>query len=115
MVVYITKGEVILLDANNEELAFLSGHKVRHPETGKAYNSDAMYVYEKGDDRAYIRLNGNDAIVAYSSVVWENPGWETKYLRFAAEGTLHLKLKGVESVYKGLATLEIMDFFGKKK
>ncbi len=113
--VYITKGEDIILNAINEELSFLSGHKIHHPETGKAYNSDAMYIYENGDDRVYIRLNGGDAIVAYTSVEWENPGWETKYLRFGAAVTIDMKMKGATSVSKGLATLEIMDFFGKKK
>jgi len=39
-------------------------------------------------------LNGKDAIVAYTSVEWENPGWETKYLRFAAEVALDMNLKG---------------------
>ena len=113
--VYITKGENVLLNANNEELSFLSGHKVQHPETGKTYNSDAMYIYEKGKEKTIIRLNGGDKIVAYTSVEWENPGWETKYLRFAAIANLDLNLNGVRSIAEGLATLEIMDFKGKKK
>ncbi len=113
--IYLTKGDEIFLDANNEELAFLSGHKVHHPETGKSYNSDVIYVYEKNNDHVLIRLNGGDSIVAYTSVEWENPGWETKYLRFAAQVSLDLRLKGKLSASKGLATLEIMDFFGKKK
>jgi hypothetical protein len=113
--VYITKGEEVILNAINEELSFLSGHKVYHPETKKTYNSDAVYIYEQGNDKVYIRLNGADSIVAYTSVEWENPGWETKYLRFAAQITLDLNMKDNPSINKGLATLEIMDFFGKKK
>ena len=113
--IYITKGEEIILNANNEELSFLSGHKTLHPETGKAYNSDALYIYEKENDKAFIRLNGADAIVAFTSVEWENPGWETKYLRFAADVNLDLNMKKEKSVSRGLATLEIMDFYGKKK
>ena len=112
--VYITKGEKVLLNANNEELSFLSGHKVQHPETGKSYNSDAMYIYEAGNDKAVIRLNGENKIVAYTSVDWENPGWETKYLRFAAKINLELNMNGINILDTGLATLEIMDFKGKK-
>lgn len=113
--VYITRGEEVLLNAINEELDFLSGHRIKHPETGKSYNSDALYIFEKGEDKAFIRLNGAEAIVAYTSVEWENPGWETKYLRFAANVYVDLFLKGNNSLSKGLATLEIMDFYGKKK
>lgn len=113
--IYITSGEEVILNAVNEELSFLSGHKVFHPETGKKYNSDAQYIFENGNNKAYIRLNGGDAIVAYTSVEWENPGWETKYLRFAAQVTLDLNLNSKRSISKGPATLEIMDFFGRKK
>lgn len=113
--VYLTKGSDVLLNVNNEALSFLTGHIVFHPETGKAYNSDVMYIYESGNDKAYIRLNGADNIVAYTSVEWENPGWETKYLRFAAGVSLDVSLEEKNFDSKGLATLEIMDFFGKKK
>ncbi|WP_025683580.1 hypothetical protein [Paenibacillus maysiensis] len=44
---YLARGEEVLLDAINEELTCLEGKKIPHPDTGKPISSDCIYLYEQ--------------------------------------------------------------------
>jgi hypothetical protein len=111
--IYVAKGEDVIVDAVNDEVVSLDGVKVRHPDTGKRINSDCIFIVREDLGDATVRFAGHD-IISTQQFPSSSAEWEAWYLRFAAETTLDIRVDGKEVQAKGPSVLESMDFFGRK-
>ncbi|MET4898574.1 hypothetical protein RN629_15675 [Sphingomonadaceae bacterium jetA1] len=111
---YVARGDDILVDAFNDDVVCLEGVKIPQPDTGKHVSSDCIYLVERGDLSASVRFDGQHTVIA--SFQWANSSsnWETWYTRFPAKVTVDIRQSDGPAVRTtGSGTLENMDFFGR--
>ena len=112
---YVARGEEMLVDAVNAQLTCLEGVKVAHPDTGKRISSDCVYIIDEGPQAgSTARFNGNKTVVASFPFTNSSLDWQTWYTRFAATVSLDVNdADGTRLQAADPGTLEVMDFFGR--
>jgi hypothetical protein len=101
---YVAKGDEVLVDAVNEELVFLEGIKVTNPDTGNAINSDTILIVNENIGQASVRFTGGQ-VVATSRPDRSSDDWEASYARFASTTTLDIRVNGHDIQAKGPSVL----------
>ncbi|MFE2998099.1 hypothetical protein ACFXG4_24190 [Nocardia sp. NPDC059246] len=112
---YIARGEEVLVDAINNQLTCLEGAKIAHPDTGKRISSDCVYIVDEGPQAGgTVRFNGNKTVVASYPFTNSSIDWQTWYTRYAATVTVDVNdTDGARLQASDRGTLEVMDFFGR--
>ncbi|KAI8648193.1 CrtC domain-containing protein [Fusarium keratoplasticum] len=113
---FIVQGDEVLVNAVNEQLVCLEGVKRSHPVTSKPTSTDCIYlVNSAGEGAAEVRFNGQSKVVATFPFPTTSKDWETWYTRYAGLVTVNI-VDGEKRIRTSdLGTLEVMDFFGRKK
>jgi len=111
---YLAKDNEVLINAVNDDVVFLEGEKVAHPESGKKISSDCMYIVKNDSgEYNYIRFQGGDIVATFP--FGEDDEWETYYARYISETILDLKINGEHFKGEAHSTLESMDFKSRRK
>lgn len=111
---FVGRGEEVLVDALNNELICLDGHKIPHPITGKKISSDCIYIVEREGENSQIRFKGQGNPVASFVRPQASGEWETGYARFAALVSIDISSNEKQIHTSGIGTLEHMDLLGRK-
>ncbi|KAH7234319.1 hypothetical protein B0J15DRAFT_571429, partial [Fusarium solani] len=113
---FVVQGDEVLVNAVNEQLVCLEGVKRPHSVTRKPTSTDCIYLVDSArGDAAEVRFNGQNKVVATFPFPTTSKDWETWYTRYAGLVTVNI-VDGEKRIRTSdLGTLEIMDFFGRKK
>ncbi|KAI1021005.1 hypothetical protein LB503_010195 [Fusarium chuoi] len=113
---FVVRGNEILVDVSDDQLACLEGVKIAQPDTGKPTSSDCIYLVKSaGDNLAQVRFDGQQKVIASFPYPTTSQEWETRYTRYAGMVTINIT-DGDKRVYvSDHGSLEVMDFFGRKK
>ena len=114
-VLYVAKGDELVINACNDQIAFLQGDKTFQKDMGKAIDCDNIYLVENERGNAKIRFNGNKNIVASMDVPTSDETFATWYTRFASDTTIEVNFDEESVTSKGPSVLEYIDFFAFKK
>ncbi|KAH7154135.1 hypothetical protein DER46DRAFT_638147 [Fusarium sp. MPI-SDFR-AT-0072] len=113
---FIVRGNEVLVDVSDDQLVCLEGVKIAQPDTGKPTSSDCIYLVKSaGDNLAQVRFDGQQKVIASFPYPTTSDEWETWYTRYAGLVTINIK-EGNKRVYvSDHGSLEVMDFFGRRK
>lgn len=113
---YVANGNEIIVDALNEQITCLEGVKIMNPDIPKKISSDCIYIVEDEEQSVYVHFDGQKSIVASFPFTNSTDIWDTWYTRFGASTTVDITKKNGERIKAiGTSSLEIMDFFSRKK
>ncbi|KAF5685970.1 hypothetical protein FCIRC_3068 [Fusarium circinatum] len=113
---FIVRGNEVLVDVSDDQLVCLEGVKIAQPDTGKPTSSDCIYLVKStGSNLAQVRFDGQQKVIASFPYPTTSQEWETWYTRYAGMVTINIT-DGDKRVYvSDHGSLEVMDFFGRRK
>ena len=112
---YLARGNEIIVDATNEEITCLEGVKIVNPDINQKISSDCIYIVENDEQTVYVRFDGQKSIVGSFPLANSTDVWDTWYTRFGAVTTVDItKHNGERIRAKANSSLEVMDFFVPK-